>query len=174
MTTKQQKSRTIVPPKLYETYKPTKTEYTKTTRTITTSKSPVNVPSQTRNKPTTQAQITKTKTEITRVNDRRTNQNQTQIKTQTQTKTQTQIKTQAQNVSKYQQPKIDINKYKRLSINPTVSGIITPMPYMGIRTVFYLTRSFILHVLLSYTFTRQPVIYSWLLSSIPGPPCPSR
>ena len=111
MTTKQQKSRTTVPPKLYETYKPTKTEYTKTTRTITTSKSPVNVPSQTRNKPTTQAQITKTKTEITRVNDRRTNQNQTQIKTQTQT--QTQIKTQAQNVSKYQQPKIDINKYKR-------------------------------------------------------------
>ena len=111
MTTKQQKSRTIVPPKLYETYKPTKTEYTKTTRTITTSKSPVNVPSQTRNKPTTQAQITKTKTEITRVNDRRTNQNQTQIKTQTQTQTQT--KTQTQNVSKYQQPKIDINKYKR-------------------------------------------------------------
>ena len=109
MTTKQQKSRTIVPPKLYETYKPTKTEYTKTTRTITTSKSPVNVPSQTRNKPTTQAQITKTKTEITRVNDRRTNQNQTQIKTQTQTQT----KTQTQNVSKYQQPKIDINKYKR-------------------------------------------------------------
>ena len=111
MTTKQQKSRTIVPPKLYETYKPTKTEYTKTTRTITTSKSPVNVPSQPRNKPTTQAQITKTKTEITRVNDRRTNQNQTQIKTQI--KTQTQTQTQAQNVSKYQQPKIDINKYKR-------------------------------------------------------------
>ena len=105
MTAKQQKTRTIVPPKLYETYKPTKTEYTKTTRTITTSKTPVNVPSQPRNKPVTQSQITKTKTEITRVNDRRTNQNQTQIKTQT--------KTQTQNVSKYQKPKIDVNKYKK-------------------------------------------------------------
>ena len=91
MTAKQQKSRTVVPPKLFETYKPVKTEYTKTTKTITTEK--------TGNKPIKQTQITKTKTEISKVNDRRTNQ--------------TQIKTQTQNISKYQQPKKDFNKYKR-------------------------------------------------------------
>ena len=107
MTAKQQKNRTVVPPKLYETYKPVKTQYTKTTRTISTEKTekaPAKVVTQPRSKQTSQTQITKTKTEITRVNDRRTNQNQTQVKTKTQT---------TQNVSKYQQPKVDINKYKK-------------------------------------------------------------
>ena len=107
MTTKQQKNRTVVPHKLYETYKPVKTQYTKTTRTISTEKTekaPAKIVTQPRSKQTSQTQITKTKTEITRVNDRRTNQNQTQVKTKTQT---------TQNVSKYQQPKIDINKYKK-------------------------------------------------------------
>ena len=44
MTSKQQKNKTIVPPKLYETYKPAKTQITKTTRTIKTeNKAPNNI-----------------------------------------------------------------------------------------------------------------------------------
>ena len=81
MTSKQQKNRTIVPPKLYETYKPAKTQITKTTRTIKTeNKAPNNI-SQTRNKITNQTQITKTKTEITKYGDRRGNQNIRSIQT---------------------------------------------------------------------------------------------
>ena len=81
MTSKQQKNKTIVPPKLYETYKPAKTQITKTTRTIKTeNKTPNNI-SQTRNKITNQTQITKTKTEITKYGDRRGNQNIQNIQT---------------------------------------------------------------------------------------------
>ena len=81
MTSKQQKNKTIVPPKLYETYKPAKTQITKTTRTIKTeNKAPNNI-SQTRNKITNQTQITKTKTEITKYGDRRGNQNIQNIQT---------------------------------------------------------------------------------------------
>ena len=81
MTSKQQKNKTIVPPKLYETYKPAKTQITKTTRTIKTeNKTPNNI-SQTRNKITNQTQITKTKTEITKYGDRRGNQSVQNIQT---------------------------------------------------------------------------------------------
>ena len=68
-TTKQQKNKTTIPAKIYETYKPTKTEYTKTTRTIE-NKAP-NTLLQERNKINTQTQITKTKTEISKFTDRR-------------------------------------------------------------------------------------------------------
>ena len=81
MTSKQERNKTIVPPKLYETYKPAKTQITKTTRTIKTeNKTPNNI-SQTRNKITNQTQITKTKTEITKYGDRRGNQNIQNIQT---------------------------------------------------------------------------------------------
>ena len=63
MTSKQERNKTIVPPKLYETYKPAKTQITKTTRTIVKENKVPNTISQTRNKINTQ--ITKTKTEIT-------------------------------------------------------------------------------------------------------------
>ena len=59
MTSKQERNKTIVPPKLYETYKPAKTQITKTTRTITKENKVPNTISQTRNKINTQ--ITKTK-----------------------------------------------------------------------------------------------------------------
>ena len=91
MTAKQQKNKTTVPPKLYETYKPAKTQNTKTTRTVTTeNKAPTTNLFQPRNKITTQPQIIKTKTEITKVKDRRANQPMPQS-----------------------QPKIDYNKYNR-------------------------------------------------------------
>ena len=68
-TTKQQKNKTTIPPKMYETYKPTKTEYIKTIKTIE-NKAP-NTLTQTRNKINTQTQITRAKTEISKFTDRR-------------------------------------------------------------------------------------------------------
>ena len=89
-TAKPVKTKTVIPPRLYETYKPVKTEYTKTTKTITTGSKVPNVTlTQPRNKTITQTQITKTKTEIKKYGDRRVDQN----------------------LPKYQ-PKLD-NKYKR-------------------------------------------------------------
>ena len=88
MTSKQERNKTMVPPKLHETNKPAKTQITKTTRTIKTeNKAPNNIISQPknisqpRNKITTQTQITKTKTEITKSGDRKGNQGNQKIQT---------------------------------------------------------------------------------------------
>ena len=54
---------------MYETYKPTKTEYIRTTRTIE-NKAP-NILSQIRNKINKQTQITRAKTKISKFTDRR-------------------------------------------------------------------------------------------------------
>ena len=105
MTSKQERNKTIVPPKLYETYKPAKTQITKTTRTIVKENKAPNTISQTRNKINTQ--ITKTKTEITKYGDRRSNNQNIN-----------------QNIIQKTQKKIKENKYKRpspadLGINQT-------------------------------------------------------
>ena len=77
-TTKQQKNKNIIPTKLYETYKPVKTEYTKVNKTIKTESKPnkvitrnINTTYQPRNKTITQTSITRTKTEISKIGDRR-------------------------------------------------------------------------------------------------------
>ena len=77
-TTKQQKNKNIIPAKLYETYKPVKTEYTKVNKTIKTESKPnkvitrnINTTYQPRNKTITQTSITRTKTEISKIGDRR-------------------------------------------------------------------------------------------------------
>ena len=70
-TTKQQTNKPMVLRKLYETYKPAKTQYTKTTQTITTENKAPNTSYQPRNKTITQTKITKTKSEISKISDRR-------------------------------------------------------------------------------------------------------
>ena len=77
-TTKQQKNKNIIPTKLYETYKPVKAEYTKVNKTIKTESKPnkvitrnINTTYQPRNKTITQTSITRTKTEISKIGDRR-------------------------------------------------------------------------------------------------------
>ena len=77
-TTKQQKNKNIITTKLYETYKPVKTEYTKVNKTIKTESKPnkvitrnINTTYQPRNKTITQTSITRTKTEISKIGDRR-------------------------------------------------------------------------------------------------------
>ena len=98
-TTKQQKNRSVIVPKVYETYKPsTKTQYTRTTKTITTEKKePPKITYQPRNKAITQTQTTKIKTEVNKYVDRRGNKNEV-----------------LKNIVTKTQPKIDINKYKRI------------------------------------------------------------
>ena len=98
-TTKQQKNRSVIVPKVYETYKPsTKTQYTRTTKTITTEKKePPKITYQPRNKAITQTQTTKIKTEVNKYVDRRGNKSEVSKNYVTKT-----------------QPKIDINKYKRI------------------------------------------------------------
>ena len=67
-TTKQQTIKAMVPSKLYETYKPTQTQYTKTTRTTITENKAQNTISQPRNQTIPQSQITKTTRTITTQN----------------------------------------------------------------------------------------------------------
>jgi len=118
-TTKQQTIKAMVPSKLYETYKPTQTQYTKTTRTTTTEHKAPNTISQPRNQTIPQSQITKTTRTIITQNKAPSTilQPRNKIIPQPQIiKTKTEISKisnirQNDNRPKYQ-PKID-NKYKR-------------------------------------------------------------
>ena len=125
-TAKQQRNIKAIPPKLYETYKPVKTEYTKTTKTITTEKkAPETNQPHPRNKITNRTEITKSKTEIQKYGDRRTYQNtpkyqpkpQPNIQPKIQPKPQPNIQPKIQpkpqpKIQPKPQPKIE-NKYKR-------------------------------------------------------------
>ena len=73
MTNKQEGNKNTITSKLYETDKPAKTEYIRTTRTITTENKGIkNINTyQPKNKTMIQTQITKTKTEMSKYRDRK-------------------------------------------------------------------------------------------------------